>query len=175
MCPRSGATTSRRTAPILNKYRRTLGLALLLAACAAGDDAGAPARPAAADARDEIVAMLEASAESWSRGDLDGVLDDYLDTEETTFVGGSGVVRGTDEIRRRYTAGYWSTGRPEHRLRFDAIEVRPLGDDHALAIGRYILESPDTGETAATGFFTLVLTRTHAGWKILHDHSSASS
>jgi ketosteroid isomerase-like protein len=40
-------------------------------------------------------------------------------------------------------------------------------------VGRYILYDRETGETAATGVFSLTLRETDAGWKIVHDHSSS--
>ncbi|HEX7051075.1 MAG TPA: hypothetical protein VF188_12780 [Longimicrobiales bacterium] len=80
-----------------NRRRVVPALLLVLTACAAADEP-APAGTAAAD----ITAMLEASAEAWNRGDLDGFLRDYQSARTTTFVGGSGIVRGPDEIRRRY-------------------------------------------------------------------------
>ncbi|HEX7120695.1 MAG TPA: SgcJ/EcaC family oxidoreductase [Longimicrobiales bacterium] len=149
-----------------------LGLLLVLAACgAAGQSESAASHD---DAAAEIARMLQASADAWNRADLDGFLDDYMPGDGTTFTGASGTTRGTDEIRRRYVAGYWSTGRPAHRLSFEDIEVRSLGSDHALALGRYVLAEPDGGAVASTGFFTLVLSRTDQGWKIIHDHSSAA-
>jgi len=118
--------------------------------------------------------MLHASAESWNAGDLDGFLDDYLDSAGTAFVGRSGVTRGVAAIRDGYLRGYWSTGRPEHALRFEDLEVSPLGGQHALVLGRYVLADRETGSPAATGVFSLVLVRTEQGWRIIHDHSSAS-
>lgn len=118
--------------------------------------------------------MLHASAESWNAGDLDGFLDDYLDSPETVFAGGSGVIRGVDAIRDRYLETYWRTGAPEHALRFEDLEVSALGADHALALGRYVLSDRATDSAAASGVFTLVLRRTPEGWRIIHDHSSAA-
>lgn len=115
--------------------------------------------------------MLHASAESWTRGDLDGYLDDYA--PHATFVGSSGLVRGRDRIRQRYVEGYWSTGMPEDGLRFRLLEVRIVGPDTALAVGRYVLYDRQTDEETATGLFSLALERTSTGWKIVHDHSSA--
>jgi len=113
--------------------------------------------------------MLEASAAAWNRGDLDRFLDDYA--EDATFVGGSGLIRGVAELERRYRAAYWTDAGPRDTLRFADIRVTPLGPDHALAVGRFILTAPD-GAVTSTGFFTLVLVRTGSGWRIVHDHSS---
>lgn len=151
-----------------------LGLLLALAGCARSRTLEAPT-PQAPDPGPEITAMLRASAESWNQGDIEGFLDDYLDSPQTAFVGGSGVIRGLDEIRRRYRAGYWSTGRPRDLLRFEDLEVQRLGAEHALAIGRYILSDPATDQTTGHGVFSLVLVRTPQGWRIIHDHSSAAN
>ena len=125
------------------------------------------------DASSEISAMLASSAESWNRGDLEGYLDDYLDSEETAFIG-STVTLGKNEVRRRYLESYWKTGKPAQNLSFTELHVRQLGADHAVTRGRYILTDPATGSRVDTGFFTLVLMRTGDGWRILHDHSSAA-
>lgn len=115
--------------------------------------------------------MLDASAEAWTHGDLDGFLDDYA--PDATFVGASGLIRGVDEIRDRYISGYWSTGTPEDGLRFRLLEVRTLSDGTAMAVGRYILYDRESDDSTATGFFSLVLRHGPDGWKIIHDHSSA--
>lgn len=115
--------------------------------------------------------MLNASAESWTRGDLDGFLDDYA--EEATFVGATGLTRGVDQIRQAYVDGYWSTGTPRDGLRFGLMDVREVGPGVAVAVGRYFLYDRDTGETTSSGVFSLTLAWTDDGWKIVHDHSSS--
>lgn len=119
--------------------------------------------------------MLDASADAWNRGDLDGFLDDYEDARTTTFVGGDDVLRGVDGLRERYREAYFSDGAPRQMLRFEELEVRPLGRDFALALGRYLLSDPAADTLVGTGRFSIVLRRTGAGWKIIHDHSSAGS
>lgn len=142
-----------------------------------------------------VEAMLDASASSWNAGDLDGFVDDYSDDPDLAFVGSSGVTRGIAEVRAQYESGYWSTGAARDSLRFEDIEVRPLGERHALALGRYVLYRPaqssaadpseagaaeDTtvdaaadGETiTSTGWFSLVLGLDEGRWRILHDHTS---
>lgn len=123
--------------------------------------------------------MLRASAGSWNAGDLEGFLDDYTDREDLTFTGSSGVRRGKDAVRESYRASYWAPGAQRDSLRFDSLEVRVLGTDHVLVLGRYVLYRPTpegAGEAAdsvtGTGPFTLVLRREEGAWRILHDHSS---
>lgn len=147
----------------------TLAATLTLVACA-----GTPARaPGPQAARAVITEELHASAQAWNRGDLDGFLVTYDDGPHTTFGGASGFVRGLDQVRQRYQQSYWSSGPPEDSLSFDVVEVRMLGDDAALVLGRYRLDPPDHG-APSTGFFSLVYRLTDDGWKIVHDHSSAT-
>lgn len=135
-----------------------------------------PAEPGPVDSArvaEEVTEMLEASTRSWNAGDLDGFVDDYLDSPEMTYVGGSGVVRGRAALRERYRASYWAEGEERDSLRFEELEVRPLGERHALALGRYVLYRSPSDSTTATGRFTLVLRRQDDGtWTIVHDHSS---
>jgi ketosteroid isomerase-like protein len=121
----------------------------------------------------EIEEMLDSSAASWNAGDLEGYLDDYLRSPDLTFSGGNGVSRGWDEVRARYLSSYWAPGAQRDSLRFEEIEVTPLGGTHALALGKYVLFQPQAGgKVSSTGHFSLVLRQTEEGWRIIHDHTS---
>lgn len=120
----------------------------------------------------EINALMQASVDAWNQGDLDGFLLPYLDSPQTTYVGSGGLVRGKAAIRERYQSSYWRDGTPGETLRFEGIEARPLGLDDALATGRWMVADRTTAQTTGSGTFSLVLRRTAAGWRIIHDHSS---
>jgi beta-aspartyl-peptidase (threonine type) len=123
----------------------------------------------------EVEAMLLASSASWNGGDLDGFLDDYWRSEELTFSGATGITRGWDGVEARYRESYWAPGTARDSLRFEGIEVVPLGEEHALALGQYVLFRPEEGGiVTSSGYFSLVLKRVDADWKILHDHTSAT-
>ena len=149
---------------------RTLPLLFLLGACAPA--ATVPPAPAGAgEVAPGFVAELNGTAEAWNRGDLEGFIRLYLDS--STFVGSRGLVRGKEALREGYRRSYWKdAAAPESTLRFEAVELRPLGPEHALAVGRFVLTSRATGQQTAAGTFSLVLARTPQGWRILHDHSS---
>ena len=150
--------------------RQILAVAALAVGACAGPRAPAPSSSVAAS----IVAELQASAAAFNRGDLDGFLAPYLDSPETTFMTGPGVIRGLPTIRERYRAGYWKAGaQPPQLLRFEQLTVRSLDRDYALVTGRFLLTDRANGSPAASGNFTLVYRRTDRGWKIIHDHSSA--
>ncbi len=122
----------------------------------------------------DLEAVMEDSAAGWNEGDMDRFLAIYSDRPETSFVGSGGLMRGKAAMEERYRAAYdWSQPDPAERgeLTFETEDVRPLGDTHALYIGRYILHYPD-GREPATGYTSLVFAREPEGWKIVADHSS---
>ncbi len=120
---------------------------------------------------DEIRAMLQNSQAAWNRGDLAAFATDYEDSPETTFIGRDVTHGGTQAILARYRKGY-PTREAMGTLAFSEIEVRPLATGVALATGKYELKRTAAGGGDAAGRFTLVLRKTPAGWKIIHDHSS---
>jgi len=127
--------------------------------------------PQPAHDRDAIVQALDASTAEWRRGSLDGFLAAYGD--DATLVGGSGLVRGKPAIRARYVDSYFRPGAaPPGHLSYRDVEVRPLGDDFALVVGRWVVNDRATAAQTATGWFSLTLERKPEGWRIIHDHSS---
>jgi uncharacterized protein (TIGR02246 family) len=120
---------------------------------------------------DEVRKLLKDSEDAWNRGDLATFAGYYDDSAETTFIGKEVTHGGPREVEARYRRGY-STREKMGTLTFSEIEVRPLGDGFALAHGKFFLKRTEAGGGDTSGRFTLVLRRTPAGWKIIHDHSS---
>ncbi|HET6762338.1 MAG TPA: nuclear transport factor 2 family protein [Longimicrobiaceae bacterium] len=121
--------------------------------------------------RDAIIRALEASTAEWRSGNLDGFLAVY--GADATYVGGSGLVHGKPAIRDRYANSYFRPGAaPPGNLSYRDIEVRPLGDDFALVVGRWVVTDRATAAQTATGWFSLTMERQPDGWRIIHDHSS---
>jgi beta-aspartyl-peptidase (threonine type) len=116
---------------------------------------------------DALISQLQATTVNWTRGDLDGFIAPYA--PQSTYMTSEGPVdRAT--MREHYRTRYFSGSTTPRPLRFEQITVRPLGDDHALMTGRFVLSGD--GKADQSGWFTLVWLRTVDGWRILHDHSS---
>ena len=120
---------------------------------------------------DEIRKLLKDSEDAWNRGDLVVFASYYDDSPQTTFIGREVTHGGPDAILARYKRGY-PTREAMGTLTFSEIDVRPLGDEYALAHGKFALKRTAAGGGDAGGRFTLVLRKTKDGWKIIHDHSS---
>lgn len=119
---------------------------------------------------ERVAAALEASADAWNRGDLEGFMSFYLDSALTTYVGGTGLRVGYDAIRERYEP-LFAPGADRDSLAFEELRVRPISPDVAVGTARWVLR--DGGAVTGSGPFTLVLRRVEGRWKIVHDHSSA--
>jgi beta-aspartyl-peptidase (threonine type) len=154
--------------PALGGYLRPAlwcGVASLSAA-ATGQIPGP--EPGAADA--EIRQLLDTQVLAWNRGDLEGYMSAYWNSEELTFFSGATETGGWKPALERYRQYYKTTGSQMGRLDFSNLRIETLGQQMALARGRWRLKSAN-GPTR-TGLFTLMLRRFPEGWRIVHDHSS---
>jgi len=120
----------------------------------------------------EVQAILKDSETAWNRGDLQAFASYYADSPDTTFIGHDVVRGGVAAILARYRRAY-PTREAMGTLTFSEMEVRTLADGVALATGKFNLERTTAGGGNASGRFTLILKRTPAGWKIIHDHTSS--
>ena len=115
--------------------------------------------------------VLDAQVAAWNRGDLEGFMATYWRSPDLVFCSGGTVTKGWDATLARYRQRYQSEGREMGQLRFDGIEVIPLGEDAALARGAWRLRLTDGQEPH--GLFTLLLRRLEGAWRIVHDHTSS--
>jgi ketosteroid isomerase-like protein len=134
-------------------------LILLISTIAAAAQAG--------DARSQITAELNKTAEGWNSGDLSKYLAAYV--PEATEMLADGPKGGVEEIEKTMRAGFWKNGRPAQTLRYENLVVRPLGKNYALVTGQYVLTG--AGRPDRKGWFTTVWAKTRKGWRMMHDHS----
>ena len=127
---------------------------------------------APADATAPVRALLDAQVVAWNRGDLESFLAGYWRSPELVFCSGATVSKGWDATLERYRKRYQAEGREMGTLRFESLEIQPLGPDAAFARGEYWLRMSDGQQPH--GRFTLVLRRLSGAWRIVHDHTSAA-
>jgi ketosteroid isomerase-like protein len=152
-------------------------IAVLIGICAScailgfGRGRGREPQGKQAEAEVKIRAALTAQREAWNRTDVEAFMDGYWRSEELSFSGSSGVSRGWEGVRARYKKNYPNRA-AMGTLEFSGLEIRTLGPDAALVLGKWHLkrEKDEPG-----GVFTLVWQRFPEGWKIIHDHTSAVS
>ena len=118
----------------------------------------------------QIVNVLNAQADAWNRGNLDGFMSHYWASDDLTFSAGGTTTRGWAATLARYQTRYPGPDRMG-RLEFDELEIRLLGEQAALVLGRWRLQG-DAGR--AGGNFSLIFERVERRWVITHDHTSTA-
>lgn len=121
-----------------------------------------------------VVAVLDEQSAAWNRGDLDGFLAGYEQSEKLLFTSGANIRRGFEETREKYRARYGQAQDTMGQLSFEILDVRGLGScaEAAVVLGRWSV----TGTAVAgAGVFSVILERQADGWKIVHDHTSAKN
>ena len=119
----------------------------------------------------EISAVLKMQQDAWNRGDIDAFMDGYSRSDETLFVSGDDVTRGWQKVLDRYKKKY-SDRAEMGTLTFSNLEITPLSNDSAVALGSWKL---NRANDQPHGRFTLIFRRLPEGWRIVHDHTSAAS
>jgi len=116
-----------------------------------------------------IRAVLDAQIAAWNKGDLDGFMAGYWNSEKLFFISGSKTTQGWKATKERYEKAYKGEGKEMGQLAFGELNVESISPDAALVRGRFDLKlsKEDTG-----GRFTLLVKKMPDGWKITHDHTS---
>jgi ketosteroid isomerase-like protein len=118
-----------------------------------------------------VIAVLTDQQAAWNRADVAAFMQGYWNSPDVMFVGASGITRGWQPVMDRYRKSYPDAKAMGH-LDFTDLEVRALGKEDALVLGRFHLKR-DSDEFG--GVFTLVFQRFPEGWKIICDHTSADA
>jgi uncharacterized protein (TIGR02246 family) len=127
-------------------------------------------RAGPASAEHDIRQVLETQQAAWNRGDVEGFMSGYEDSDATTFVGAT-VTRGYRQVLENYRRRY-PTREKMGRLAFSGIEVKVLDAEFASVIGKFHLDRTAEAGGEGRGIFTLLFRKTSGGWRVILDHTS---
>src|SRR6202035_3880505 len=120
------------------KSRIALFFTVAVAICLAAVSRSSIASPAASSDEAQIRAVLEMQTAAWNRGDIDAFMTGYWKSEQTEFIGASGIVRGWQAVLDRYHHSY-----PDRAimgtLSFSDLEVHLACADAAYVVGIFHL------------------------------------
>jgi len=125
-----------------------------------------------ADAEEGIKHMLVSQIEAWNRGQLEGFMQGYWRSPELTFFSGGTVTRGWEPTLQRYRQRYKSQGKEMGQLEFQDLKIDLLSRRGAVVTGHWQLTMSDGKKP--NGLFTLIVKKMPGGWRIVHDHTSAT-
>jgi len=117
-------------------------------------------------AEPDIREVLTAQQEAWNKGDLDGFMAGYWDSEELRFASGDTVTSGFKATKERYFKRYKADGKEMGKLTFSDVTVEVVTSDFALVRGRWRLKYEKVADEPH-GLYTLTLKRFADGWKIV--------
>ncbi len=114
--------------------------------------------------------VLSNQQAAWNRADIEGFMQGYNNSPDTTFIGKT-MTKGFGGVLANYRKNY-STAEKMGKLDFTEIEVKLLGKKYAIVTGRFHLERTQAGGGESKGIFSLLFEREPTGWKVILDHTS---
>ncbi len=118
----------------------------------------------------DVTKVLIAQQNSWNKGDLDGYLARFKDAPDTEAIL-AGPTLGLTAIRNAYHLNF-PNKESMGALEQTEIQVRELGENFALATGKYHLMRTKKAGGEANGSFTEVLEKTAAGWQVIFSETT---
>lgn len=130
--------------------------------------------PLAAQAQTEIEnvgKLLSDQVKAWNRGDIEGFMKGYWNSDSTIFVSGGNLSRGYNQLLARYKKTY-DTREKMGKLDFTDLAIRTISSRAAIVTGVFRLYRSND---QPWGRFTLVVEKKPEGWRITHDHTSSAA
>lgn len=116
-----------------------------------------------------VKGLVLAQEDAWNKGNLEGYMTAYWNSEELVVLSGSNRRQGWKATLEAYRKRYQAPGAQMGHLTTTELEVQRLGEESILVRARWSLKLKS--ETVG-GWFTLIFRRTGDGWKIVHEHTS---
>ena len=120
----------------------------------------------------EIEGVLTTQVRAWNQGNVEEFMQGYWRSPKLEFYSGGSITLGWEQTLAHYKQRYQSEGKEMGKLEFKDLNIDLLSQQAAVVTGKYQLTLSD-GKTPH-GIFTLIFKRMPAGWKIVHDHTSAA-
>jgi ketosteroid isomerase-like protein len=133
---------------------------------------GEPSADQRAQLEEGIKHVLLSQVEAWNHGQLEGFMQGYWHSPDLTFFSGATETHGWEPTLARYRQRYQAEGKEMGKLEFQKLDIDLLSRRSAVVTGAWQLTMSDGKQPH--GLFTLIFKRLPAGWKIVHDHTSAA-
>jgi ketosteroid isomerase-like protein len=112
--------------------------------------------------------LLSQQTEAWNRGDIDGFMQTYWQSDSLMFVGKEGITWGWQNTLDRYKKSY--PGKEAMgQLSFEIVQIKKLSKEYFFVVGKWMLKR-NAGDLS--GHYNLLIKRINGEWKIITDHSS---
>jgi len=112
--------------------------------------------------------LFEKGSTAWNRGDIDGYLAGYWDSDDTRWARGSSVIRGRRAIDAAFKARFTSA-ELMGRIEAPELEIQVLSEKDALVFGQL---AHTVGDATQMGLFTVHVRNIGREWFVVSDHFS---
>jgi ketosteroid isomerase-like protein len=112
--------------------------------------------------------LLNTQNEAWNKGDIDGFMVGYWNSDSLMFIGKSGLKYGYQTTLANYKKSYPDKA-AMGELKFDLLKINLIDSKNAFVVGKWFLKR-SIGDVE--GHFTLFLKKMQGQWTIIADHSS---
>ena len=116
----------------------------------------------------KIIHVLKTQDAEWNKGNIEGFMQTYWNSDSLMFIGKSGVTYGWKNTLNNYKKGYPDTS-AMGKLDFTLIDIKKLSRKYYHVVGKWHL-TRTIGNLQ--GHFTLLLKKKKGKWLIIADHSS---
>lgn len=115
-----------------------------------------------------ILNILADQTMQWNKGNIEGFMKGYWESDSLLFVGKSGPKYGYKTTLENYKKSYPDKA-AMGRLSFTILKVQQLSTDHYFVLGKWMLQRTIGN---LDGHYTLLFRRINNRWVIIADHSS---
>lgn len=119
-------------------------------------------------AEQSIRKMLTAQVTEWNKGNIEGYMKGYWESDSLLFIGSKGPRYGYNATLSRYKEAYPDA---DHMgtLTSTIVSMQKLSPDYYFIVGKWAL-ARKAGDVS--GSYTLLLRKIKGSWVIISDHSS---
>lgn len=118
----------------------------------------------------DVTKVVLAQQHAWNDGNLDEYLKYFKDAPDTTVMLNA-PVHGLEAIRNSFRTNFPNKA-TMGTLEQTEVEVRELGENFALATGRYHLNRGKKEGGPVDGTFSEIMEKTPAGWRIIFSENT---
>ncbi len=112
--------------------------------------------------------LLSHQVTEWNKGNIEGYMKGYWESDSLLFVGRNGAKYGYTNTLHNYQKSYPDTA-AMGKLGFEILKIQQLSAGNYFVLGKWMLKR-SIGDL--NGYYTLLLKKIDDQWVIVADHSS---
>lgn len=115
-----------------------------------------------------LLTLLNTQADEWNKGNIDGYMKGYWNSDSLRFIGKRGIRYGYDSVATMYKRHYDSKDKMGH-LVFSSLSYNKLAyiPEIVNVCGKWNI----SGKDSAGGYFSLIMQPINGEWKITTDQT----